>query len=194
MPLCFVASFDKDVSTIIDCFEIFIDRPSNLMARAQTYSSYKSHNTVKVLIGITPQGVVSFVSEPWGGRVSDKYLTDHCKFLDNLLPGDVVLADRGFNIGESVAMRMAKLHIPAFTKGKPQLSAADVHTSRKIANVRIHVERVIGLVRQKYMILSSTLPIDFLKAREGEAVPLVSRIVHVSCALTNLSDSVVPFN
>ena len=43
---------------IIGCFEIFTERPSNLLARAQTYSSYKHHNTAKYLIGITPQGTV----------------------------------------------------------------------------------------------------------------------------------------
>ena len=46
----------------------------------------------------------------------------------------------------------AKLHIPAFTRGKSQLSATEVEETRKIANVRIHVERVIGYVRQKYKI------------------------------------------
>ncbi len=46
---------------------------------------------MKVLLGITPQGSVSYVSETWGGRTSDKYLTEHCGILDNLLPGDVVL-------------------------------------------------------------------------------------------------------
>ena len=59
---------------IIDCFEIFIDRPSDLNARAQTYSSYKHHNTVKYLIGITPQGSVSFISDGWGGRASTSIL------------------------------------------------------------------------------------------------------------------------
>ena len=34
-------------AVIIDCFEIFIERPSNVLARAQTFSSYKHHNTVK---------------------------------------------------------------------------------------------------------------------------------------------------
>ena len=34
-------------AVIIDCFEIFIERPSNILARAQTFSSYKHHNTVK---------------------------------------------------------------------------------------------------------------------------------------------------
>ena len=39
---------------IIDCFEIFLDRPMNPLATTQTFSSYKHHNTVKYLIGITP--------------------------------------------------------------------------------------------------------------------------------------------
>ena len=60
MPQCFKYSFGNKTTVIIDCFEIFIDRPSNLLARAQTYSSYKSHNTVKVLVGITNVGIIKF--------------------------------------------------------------------------------------------------------------------------------------
>ena len=48
MPQCFQFSFGNKTTVIIDCFEVFIARPSNLMARAQTYSNYKSHNTVKI--------------------------------------------------------------------------------------------------------------------------------------------------
>ena len=87
-----------------------------------------------------------------------------------------------------------RLHIPAFTKGKDQLSALEVEQIRSIANVRIHVERVIGLVRQKYSILQSTIPIHFVKCRHGEDIPLIDRIVRVSCALTNICNSVVPFD
>ncbi len=69
--------------------------------------------------------------------------------MNYLLPGDVVLADRGFNIAESVGVMQTKLHIPSFTKGKNQLSALEVEDTRSIANVRIHVERVIAAVRQR---------------------------------------------
>ena len=109
--------------------------------------------------------------------MSDKFLTEHCGILDKLLPGDVVLADRGFDITDSVQMMQATLHIPAFTKGKSQLSALEVHETRTIANVRLHVEHVIGNIRQKYSILQSTLPIDFIIKRKGEDSPLVDRIV-----------------
>lgn len=102
---------------------------------------------MKYLIGITPQGSVAFISDGWGGRVSDKHLTEE----RNLLPGDVILADRGFDIAESVGLFCARIKIPAFTKGKKQLSGIEVEQTRRIANVRIHVERFIGNIRKKYM-------------------------------------------
>ena len=107
MPQCFQFAFGNKTTVIIDCFEVFITRPSNLMARAQTYSNYKSHNTVKILVGITPQGSISFVSNAWGGRTSDKYLTVNCGILRKLVPGDLVIADRGFTIQESLMFHRA---------------------------------------------------------------------------------------
>ena len=67
MPQCFKFSFGNKTTVIIDCFEVFYVEPTILLARAQTFSSYKHHNTVKILIGITPQGCISFVSEAGGG-------------------------------------------------------------------------------------------------------------------------------
>ena len=189
MPMCFRKHCPTCV-VIIDCFEIFIDRPTNLLARAQTYSSYKHHNTVKYLIGITPQGTVSFISKGWGGRVSDKHLTENGNLLSSLIPGDTVLADRGFDIKESAAMYCARVTLPAFTRGKKQLTGIEVEQTRRITNVRIHVERVIGLIRQKYSLLSDTQPIDFIMSKEGSN-PLLDKIVTVCCALCNLCDSVV---
>jgi len=86
---------------------------------------YKHHNTIKILVGITPQGTISYVFEAWGGRVSDKFITENCDFLDKLIPGDMVMADRGFTITESVGLKNAKLVIPAFTKGKSQLDPVE---------------------------------------------------------------------
>ena len=48
MPQSFRSSFGTNVSVIVDCFEVFIDRPSSLLPQAVTWSSYKHHNTVKV--------------------------------------------------------------------------------------------------------------------------------------------------
>ena len=51
-----------------------------------------------------------------------------------------MLADHGLDIAESVRVQQPKLHIPAFTKGKSQLSALEIEETRNIANVWIHVE------------------------------------------------------
>ena len=149
LPCVFQGRF-RQVRCIIDCFEIFIERPLSFTARALTYSNYKKHNTVKVLIAVSPTGSIAYISAAWGGRVSDKVITQQCGFLNFIDPGDVVLADRGFNVQNDIAIKGGKLEIPAFTRGKQQLSREEVERSRQLAHVRIHVERVIGQMRKKY--------------------------------------------
>ena len=80
--------FFKKCAVIIDCSEIFIERPSDLMARAQVWSNYKHHSTVKFLIGITPQGTISYVSDCVGGWMSDKEIVEHSRLINYLLPGE----------------------------------------------------------------------------------------------------------
>ena len=123
----------------------------------------------------------------------DNYLTEHCCLLDNLLPGDVILADREFNISDAAGMCCAEVKMPPFTKSKKQLINLEVDCSREIARVRIHVERVIGLLRQKYTILQGTLPITLLMSNTEDRLSMTDRIVTVCSGLCNCCESVVPF-
>ena len=68
MPMVF-RKFFKNCICILDCTEVFIECPANLQARSHTWSEYKQHNTIKVLIAVTPQGTISFISEAWGGQI-----------------------------------------------------------------------------------------------------------------------------
>lgn len=113
-------------------------------------------------------------------------MTENCGFLDLLLPGDQILADRGFNIQETAGLYCAEVKLPPFTKGKKQLNQIDVDFARQLSRVRIHVERVIGLLKQKYTLLEYTLPINMIMC------PDISVIVTVCCALCNCCESVVP--
>ena len=111
--------------------------------------------------------------------------------LDKLLPGDLVLADRGFTIQDSVGLHCAEVKTPPFTKGKKQLSRCEIDWSQEISHVRIHVERVIGLLKQQYKILQHQLPISLLKSSDSSTI---DDIIFTCAALTNLSNSVVTFD
>ena len=103
------------------------------------------------------------------------------------------MADRGFNIRDDVSFYQAKLVIPYCTKGKKQLHPIEVEHTRKIASVRINVERVICLLKNKFRIFEANVPIEFSKLRKGENVTTIDNIVHVCCFLTHTCKSVVPF-
>ena len=83
-----------------------------------------------------------------------------------------------------MAYRGASINIPTFTKGKSQRTSADVESTRRLANVRIHVECAIGSVRQKFQILSATtpLPTQYTRSKDGGPI-LLDSIVRVCCAL-----------
>lgn len=73
-----------------------------------------------------------------------------------------------------------------------------MENTRGIANVRIHVERVIGLLRRKYTILEGTLPTEYLACNPYGPVecqiPLIDRIVRICAALVNFCPPIVPFD
>ena len=81
--------------------------------------------------------------------------------------------------------------MPAFTKGKKQLSHEEIEQSRLISRVRIHVERVIGQLRKKYTILAGCLPISLIRRPTDTNVTTIDKILVVTAALTNLSKSVI---
>ena len=165
-----------------------------MLARSQKWSQYKYHNTVKFLIGINPKGTISFILHGYGGRTSDKCITESCGILNKLLPVDLVLADRGFDITDSVGLFCSQVNIPVFTKCRSQLSTTDVETTRKIAHVRIHVEHVIGLVRKRYTIMQGQVPIDDVMCHEEEEIPPKDKIVTVCCALVFFSAWIIGFD
>ena len=79
--------FFKSCCVIVDCTEFFVERLSDLEASAVVWRNYKHHSTIKILIGITPQGTICFVSPSAGGRMSDKEIVEKSGFINYLLPG-----------------------------------------------------------------------------------------------------------
>ena len=129
-----------------------------MRSQSSTFSHYKHHNTAKGLIGITPAGAVSFVSDLYTGRASDKIATRDSKLYNLLEAGDSLLADKGFDIEEDLPNGVS-LNIPPFLRGKDCLSIEEEQQTRQIAAVRIHVKRAISRVKT-FRILQHVFPIS----------------------------------
>lgn len=113
MPKLF-KEFYPNTALIIDCTEIQMENPSALDKKSSCYSSYKSRPTMKSLVGITPSGVIAFVSSLYPGSTTDKEITIKSGLLDKLKRGDEIMADKGFLIQDEVASLGVTLTIPAF--------------------------------------------------------------------------------
>lgn len=178
-PQSFSIHYPK-ATCIIDCTEIFVQRPKNLRKRAQTYSNYKHHNTYKALYCIAPNGFVMFVSKLFGGRASDTFITRNSGLISHLIPGDKFLADRGFTITDVLPPGVT-LAIPAFTRGCKELPEHEVTQTRRLANVRIHVERAIRRLKG-FKMLSNIIP---------GRIQHVDDIVTICAGLCNLQPQLI---
>lgn len=177
-----------DTRVILDCTEFFHVKPQNCSAQAKTYSQYKHHNTVKAMIGITPRGLITFVSQPYGGNSSDRYIAEN-EILHKIEPGDAVMVDRGFNIADLLLQRGAKLHIPPFTRksndGKSKtLNQSEILKTREIAKLRIHVERAIERMKN-FKILTNQINFHLW--------PLFHQILVIVAVLCNLQPPLLKY-
>uniref|UniRef100_A0A8C6UUE3 Transposase n=1 Tax=Neogobius melanostomus TaxID=47308 RepID=A0A8C6UUE3_9GOBI len=199
IPHAFHETFPR-LTCIVDCFEIFIDAPKNLVARALCCSHDKELCTVKVLVGCNPLGTVTYLSRAWGGRASDVQIVRDSGFIDSKYhhPGDQILADRSFALSEEFANKCScEFLTPALKgqRGRKQLSAWEVENSRKISSVRIHTERVIGLMKNRFTILKGPMPLRCVQRLRdesfGNTLASCDKIITVCAALTNMGESIV---
>ena len=115
-PKCFKRY--KNVIGIIDCTEGILEKSSIIKAQSQIYSAYKSRNTWKKLLCITPAGTISFISKSYGGAASDCFITETCGIVNKLQFSDNLMADKGFNISDLLVSKGSRLIIPPFLRDK----------------------------------------------------------------------------
>ncbi|KAI4455551.1 thap domain protein [Holotrichia oblita] len=155
LPICF-KNF-SNVRVIVDCTEITVQRSKNLCCRIFTYSHYKGTQTIKFMIGVSPAGLITFISKAYGGRASDKAIFEQSDLTD---------------------AHFIKLIRPPFLKKKMQLSKEEAHENVDIARARVHIERVNQRIKV-FEILTKPLPLSL--------VPKIDEIFTVICAVVNLS-------
>ena len=89
---------------IIDATELKIEVPSALQKHSESYSTYKSHTTLKCLLSVDPKVGIVFISQLYEGCISDKQIVERSGFLDILRKKVTVgeMADKGFDIQDEL--------------------------------------------------------------------------------------------
>ena len=170
-----------NVRIILDRTEIFVESPSKLQLHKMFYSDYRSHVTLKILLGIMPGGGFTFISSCFVGSISDRDICIKSGLLTKELwdKGDAVMVDRGFTIGDLLEPLGVGLIMPSFLAGCDQLTTEETILSQQIAAERIHVERMIQRFKN-FRIFDSSIPITMF----GQ----INEIVTVCALLCNMQD------
>lgn len=183
-PLAFKIRY-SNVRLLLDAFEIEIQKPHNPVSQAQTWSQYKNANTIKYLIGSTPNGFVSYVSVGYGGRISDKAIVEKSGLIDCLPENAIIMADRGFKEIEALLVtKNIKLLRPPSVYKSNKPTKEEVMQTKVVASLRVHIERVIRRVRE----------FRFLKPHSVVSykhVGYLDHIVLIACGLINLQNEII---
>lgn len=161
---------------IYDGTEFKCQKPSDPLTQRQMWSSYKHDNTVKVQIGCSSTGVITSISDTFGGSVSDKELFSKSNVLEHLHEGEGIMVDKGFLILDLLQGTGVELIRPPFLSHETQFSMEQRDSGREIAKARIVVENVNSRFK-KYGILSSRINIKYLT--------MINEIVYNCCCLSN---------
>ena len=186
LPPVFTCNRDyANVQSIIDAFEIEIEKPKKPIDQALTWSQYKQCNTIKYLIGATPDGFINFISEGYGGRISDMNLVEQSGFLEVVPENATILADRGFKHLETHLLQKSVkvLRPPTVTKDR-KMTKSEVLDTKVIASLRIHIERVIRRVRL-FKLLKPHAVVN------NKLVNVLDDAVIVACGLINLQSPIL---
>ncbi|CAN7987227.1 unnamed protein product [Ixodes pacificus] len=176
MPEAFLGKYPT-TRVLLDATEVRCEVPTSFVTQSELYSHYKSTPTFKGLVGVSPCGLLTFVSELFTGCTSDRECVIRSGFLELQFDhGDSVMADKGFRIEDLIEEKGVTLNIPSFLKNG-ELTVKEVQKTQEIAALRIHVERKIQRIKT-FHIFDRAIPISL--------APLANQMWAICAMLTNL--------
>ena len=108
----------SSVALVFDATEYEVDKPWQTDAARALWSKYKDKYTAKLLVCITPSGMIAFVSEAFASRTSsDVGLVKRCGIFEKLEErrfgheGMQIMADRGFNSIAPLLLKMGMHYV-----------------------------------------------------------------------------------
>ena len=171
----------QKLHSIADATEIFIQTPKDHLLQRLTWSNYKHHNALKVIIVIAPSSDIMFISLAYPGSISDKEITKQSGYLDMMEPYTELMVDKGFNISNECAAKKIYVVVPPGKPGSSQKPPSEVTKTSKIAKTRILVEQVIRRLKV-FRFIANEVPINMLSH--------IDDILQICAAISDMQSSI----
>jgi DDE superfamily endonuclease len=168
----FTDKYGDKVVSILNVFEVLIPKPMNNEACMLTWSPLRDCYVIKYLLSVTPRGKVNFLSDGWGGVVTDKQITEECGFLDYIAEGEKVLTDEGF--------------VPQLDKVLEEMECGLIECDKSNKDSLFYVIDVEKRVKELFPILDNVIPMYLLTEKSEDGMPLIDKIANIGCAIFNL--------
>lgn len=183
MPKTMKAKFPS-VHVIVDCTEVYAEVPQSLIMHKLLYSGYKSHVTIKIVVGIVPGGGFTFISAAFPGSYSDRGIVLQSEIRNPSLweKGDLLMADRGFPVQDLFEPLGVQIIMPDFLKGKGQFRREETVMNHQTASKCSHVERMIEKLKN-FHIFDSPIHVTIFGS--------VSHIITICALLCNMQDPII---
>jgi len=183
MPTCFEKCTD---TRVILCFQVPLTCSDCSEYPIRLYVPSKFNQSIKILVGFAPSGLVTFVSEVYDGRATDKEIIEDCDLLPKLEPHvDAIMVDQGFAIHDTCLNKGIKVYTSPFVLKKQRLTDTNDKSSLESTGAWAHVKNVIDRFRA-FKVLQSKI--------SGSVVPYLDDVLIVIAGLVNLSPPILSDN
>lgn len=157
---------------------------SNYSFQKETYSVQKKRNLVKFMMCVSTDGLILGAYGPFSARKNDasileEIMREQNNIFELLLPGDVVVLDRGFrDCVRLLQNRGFIVKIPAFIGNKKsQFTTQQANTTRNATKTRFVVEVKNGHVKNQWKLLKSM--------QIHQSIPYLKQNFQIAVALLN---------
>lgn len=135
------------------------------------------------MTGVSPAGLITFVSDAYGGRASDNAIFEQSGIINLMEMGrDSIMVDKGFRIENITDLHHIKLYRPPFLRNKGQFSEKEALENIEVAKARVHIERSNQRIKV-FEIFCKPLPVTLL--------PKVNEMFVIACAMVNISSPIL---
>lgn len=167
---------------ILDGTYIYIEKSQCHKFQKSTYNTHKKRNYIKIMMGVSTDGIIIFTLGPFKATENDAEITrkifeSETPQLQAYLPNDVMIVDRGFrDCVTELINRGFVVHMPVCSPNAC-LTTKEANKSRLVTKVRFEVERLNAVMKNTWQI--------FAGVAETQYIPHIMADFEIGAALIN---------